>query len=405
MAAARLCAMAARRSRESVSRILSRENARRLRNRKWRAIANHALCGLRMRVRRPAVGAFERAMQAAPLTELRTETAEAPLSALQQAHEAAPREPMVIDLASIQRCERIAGALLSNLLVGALGDATLVLALPSGEPLDWLTASGLAFAVANRRGVTNIEGPLADDAQLWRMPWATSAAEYWRQAGEAPMLFAPSELSETTVRPDLLGRSYAAFVDAHLTPVQPGPAHPLTDVVWPWLDRLLPRHRDPSRRRARRGFITDVGRVVAETIANVREHGVGGAMPLHSLVQLAVTRGGRGSTDRLHLIVQDNGPGIAATARQKVHRKTATTLLDHQLIFKLFDGSLPPWGRGRGQGLPTVHETARRLGGTMQVWTGRTRASAGMGATPLVSGESVTRFDGTIIALSLPMPA
>jgi len=344
-------------------------------------------------------------MQAAPLIELRTDTAEAALSALQRAYEAAPREPLVLDLASVRRCERVAGALLSNLLVGTLGDATLVLGLPSGEPLDWLTASGLAFAVANRRGPTKVEGPLAEDAELWRLPWSTSAARYWRQRHEAPMLFGPSDLSETTVRPDLFGRNYAAFVDAHLAPVLSRPVHPIADVVWPWLDRLLPRHRDPSRRRARDGFITEVGRAVGETVGNVREHAIYGTKPLHSLVQLAVTRGGRGSNDRLHLVVQDNGPGIAATARPKIDRATAATLLDHQLLFKLFDGSLPPWGRARGQGLPIVRETSLRLGGTMHAWTKITRVSASAGTVPLTSGEGLTRFDGTILALSLPMPA
>lgn len=338
-----------------------------------------------------------------PLTELRADSAEETLFALQRAYEVAPENPLDIDLTSIRRWERLAGSLLSNMLIGTLGDAALVLSLPTGERLDWLTASGLAFAVANRHGSSVLSGPVAREADRWRLPWSTAAAGYWRKMHEMPTLFPPDAASETTVLPDLLGRNYAAFVDAHLSPIPSGPSHPLTDVVWPWLDRLLPRHRDRRRRQTRDGFIDDVGRIVAETVGNVREHAARGVRPLHSLVQLAMTRGG--GVDRLHLIVQDNGPGIAATARPKIDRARSAALADHQLLFKLCDGSLAPWGRARGEGLPVVREKCLRLGGTMQVWTKTTRVGAAVGVPPLTSGDGLTRFDGTVIGISLPMPA
>jgi hypothetical protein len=341
-----------------------------------------------------------------PLTDLRSDSAEGSLRALQQSYERAPGEQLTVDVSALAHLERPAGALLSNLLIGTLGDAAVEVVLPAGEPLDWLVASGLAFAVANRLGSTRLHGSIDLQSEEWRGAWSTGVAASWRNltGPVEPALFEPDVVGETTLKPDLFGPRYAAFVDAHLSPAESAPSHPLTELIWPWLDRLLPGRRRRPANRTRVAFIAELGRVVAETVGNVREHATGGDRPLHSLVQLAVTRGGRASHDRLHLIVQDNGPGIAATARPKVAPTLTRSLSDHQLLFKLCDGSLPPWGRARGMGLPTVLQTCRRLDGSLRIWTKNTRVQAESNDSPLTAGDGLVRVDGTVLSMTLPLP-
>jgi hypothetical protein len=338
------------------------------------------------------------------VSDLRPDSAEELFFALQRAHERAPDDVLSVDLSQLERLERPAGALLSNLLIGTLGNAPVVLALPADSRLDWLLASGLAFAVANRAGLTRIEGPLEFDAESWRQPWSTASGTAWQELTEPTLaLFEPETIGETTLRPDLYGARYAAFIDVHLAPVESAPEHPLTEVIWPWLDRLVPGRRTRRSTPGRLRFIAEIGRLVAETVGNVREHATRSDRRLHSLVQVAITRGGRGSTDRLHLVVSDDGPGIASTARPKVAPVVKASLSDHQLLFKLCDGSLPPWGRARGMGLPTVLQSCRRLNGSLRIWTKTTRVRAQADDIPLTAGDGLVRVDGTVVSMTIPL--
>lgn len=335
---------------------------------------------------------------------LRYDTIEDTLLDLQLAHERDPQARLTIDLGELEHVERPAGALLSNLLVGTLDRAPVLLKLPRGRAASWLVASGLAFAVANRVGDTVINGPLEFEVADWRRPWSSGTRNTWRHLTEpTDSLFDPDALGETTLRPDLFGPNFAAFVDAHLAPAAGHTGHPLAGVVWPWLDRLLPGRRGRLAHRARGSYISEVGRLVSEAVGNVREHARRPDARLHSLVQLAVTRGGRGSSNRLHLVVQDNGPGIASTARAKVSPVARASLSDHQLLFKLCDGSLPPWGRGRGMGLPRIVQGCQRLDGRLRIWTKTSRVSATSEAVGLSAGDGAARIDGTVLSMTLPL--
>lgn len=319
-------------------------------------------------------------------------------------------ERLTLDLRQLDTIERSAGAILSNALVGSLGHRTLEIC--AGENADELMrSSGLAFALANRVGTTVIHGrsdvsPSAGWAREWR-PGQLEPLRAMMRPGDAE-LFEPSELHETAIEPDLFGPTYAAFVNPHLT--QPSlQHHPLTTLLWPWLDRLIPRRQPrPVDTEARALWVADVGRVVDEVLSNVCEHARhSDGRRIHSLVQVSVTRGGgERSTNRLHLCIQDTGPGIPLTARPKIGPAIAAELNETQLVGRLLEGTLSPWGRGRGQGLPRVAEICRRLSGTLRLATKITRATVEGGSTneAVLLTPAPFRLDGTVVTLTLPVP-
>jgi hypothetical protein len=312
-----------------------------------------------------------------------------------------------IDLTETDVIERAAGGVLSNALLGTLGDRPLEVKIDPGSS-EWIATSGLAFALANRPGKTVIDGEARTfAASPWTREWHPAHVEPMRAMMQSHKLFAPSILGETDTTPDLFGPTFAAFVNPHLT--RPNlQHHPLTTLLWPWLDRLIPRGQDGVNSERRRGWIADVGRVIDEVVSNVCEH----AQPqageqTKSLVLVSVTRGGgERSTNRLHLGIQDTGPGIPATARPKVAASAAAALTEGQLVSRLLEGTLAPWGRGRGQGLPRVVDITREHAGTLRVATKTTRAYIDgnvLNAAVRVA-EARFRLDGTVIALTLPVP-
>jgi hypothetical protein len=316
-----------------------------------------------------------------------------------------------LDLRELETMERSAASMLGNALLGTLGSRPIELRV-SDDKADWMTASGLAFALANRTGMTQVNGRPA--AWLQDSDWARD----WLPGNEAPLealyqesapeLFDPELVGETALRPDLFGPGFAAFVNPHLT--RPSiQRHPVTTVIWPWLDRLVPQEQITLTARDRRGnWIADVGRFVDETVSNVCEHARGETRSrLFSMVQVFATRGGSRSSNRLHLSVQDTGVGIAKTARRKLAPRLAASITDDQLLGKLLEGTLAPWGRGRGQGLPRVVEICRRHNGTLRVATKTTRATLGLGQgdTAIRTGAAPFRIDGTVVTLSLPVPS
>ena len=317
-----------------------------------------------------------------------------------------------LDLRGTDVVERSAGAVLSNALLGSLGDWPLEIFLDEPAP-DWVASSGLAFALANRSGETAINGvrrAIVDPS--WTREWRPGHVAPWQAMTPTPTgeLFSPSELRETSELPDLLGPTFAAFVNPHLT--RPTlQRHPLTTLLWPWLDRLVPKASVPIATRGsdgRRLWVADVGRVIDEVLGNIWEHARSqSSAPISSLVVVSVTRGGgERSTNRLHLCIQDTGPGIPATARPKISAPIAATLTEAQLVSRLLEGTLAPWGRARGQGLPRVVEICRTLRGTLRIATKTTRASVDghdVNSAVRVAPTSF-RLDGTVVTLTLPVP-
>jgi len=345
-------------------------------------------------------------MTQAALKRLNPQNVEGILSAF-----ASHPHALQLDLRELEAMERSASALLGNALLGTFGPRPLELRVPDGDA-DWMTASALTFALANRTGMTQVNGQPANwlrDSD-WARDWRPghdepSRALYLKDAME---LFDPEVVGETALRPDLFGSKFAAFVNPHLT----YPAiqhHPVTTVLWPWLDRLVPEERVLSTTHDRRArWMADVGRFIDEMVGNVSEHARGDRPSrLFSLVQVFVTRGGSGSSNRLHLSVQDTGVGIPNTARRKLKRQLAASITDDQLVAKLLEGSLFPWGRGRGQGLPRVVDICRQHRGTLRIATKTTRATLGSqeGDTAVTTGAAPFKLDGTVVTLSLPVPS
>jgi len=322
---------------------------------------------------------------------------------------ASSRGVLRLDLTNLKTVERSTVGLLGNALLGSFGTRDLELRV-SDDSADWMAASGLAFALANRAGRTSVNGRSptwlrnSDWARDW-LPGHTEPLEALHRS-ETTELFDPSAVGETTLRPDLYGPGFAAFVNPHLT----DPAvqrHPVTTSLWPWLDRLVPHQQvTPTTRDRRKRWIADVGRFIDETVGNVWEHARSGdGSPLFSLVQVFATRGGSRSSNRLHLSVQDTGAGIPATARPKLAPGLAAAITDDQLLGKLLEGSLAPWGHGRGQGLPKIVEICRRHHGTLRLATKTTRAilDSRDGDRALRTGAAPFKLDGTVVTLSLPV--
>jgi hypothetical protein len=56
-------------------------------------------------------------------------------------------------------------------------------------------------------------------------------------------------------------------------------------------------------------------------------------------------------------------------------------------------------------GLPTIRDACRRHGGTLRIWTKTTRVSAAAAADrALTTGDGLVRIDGTVVAMTLPLP-
>jgi Histidine kinase-, DNA gyrase B-, and HSP90-like ATPase len=320
------------------------------------------------------------------------------------------QDALELDLREIGAIERGAGAILSNALVGTLGDLPLKVNVGDMRS-DWITTSGLAFALANRPGATFVRGRATPgDTPQWARPWRPGFIEPLRamMPRGAGQLFTPDQLGETSTPPDLYGPTYAAFVSPHLT--RPTlQRHPLTTLLWPWLDRLIPRQAYAGAdQQPRRDWVAGVGRIVDEIVGNICEHAFSeDAGSVHSLVQVSVTRGGgERSANRLHLCIQDSGRGIPATARPKLNPALNAELEETQLISRLLEGTLAPWGRGRGQGLPAVADVARRLKGHLRLATKTTRATIDGESRDNAARASRQRFriDGTVVTVTLPVP-
>jgi hypothetical protein len=315
---------------------------------------------------------------------------------------------LVLDLRDIDAVERAAGGVLANALAGTLGSASLHLRV-SDEQVSWLTAAGITFALANRPGPTVVDGKQADtfDWSDWLYDWRLSTAPTTDEMAVSPSseLFAPEIVGETALRPDLFGPGFAAFVNPHLSTPRSGP-HPVSTVLWPWLDRLLRQvGLDALDRPAREEIIADIGGLVDETVINISDHAAPAGPDVLSLVQLSVTRGGGSrSSNRLHLCIQDTGPGIVATARPKAMGR-AQGLDDAQLIEALLEGSLAPWGRGRGQGLPRVVDICRTRNATLRIFTKNSRAvfEGSQSESRPLSSYAPFSLDGTVVALTVPL--
>lgn len=306
-----------------------------------------------------------------------------------------------LDLSEYAAVERGAAAVLTCALAGTLGDRPLEVVAAKGAHLDWLEASGLAFALTHRSGPTRVE--TGSPGTAWERDWSPGFGSPWsdKELPGPESLFPPEAIGETSVHPDLVGPGFAAFVNPHLTRRRAG-KHPIATVLWPWLTRLTSVSRaGGANAEARDRLVADIGRLVNEIVTNVGDHATVNG-PISSLVQVSVTRGGGGrSRNRLHVAVTDTGPGIAATARLRL-AGAEQEMRDDVLLRELLNGVLGPWGRGRGQGLPRVVELCRRHAAVLRIATRDARVLLEPGED-VIAGPSDFSLHGTVVTLTIPL--
>lgn len=301
--------------------------------------------------------------------------------------------PLRVDLLPVTRMPLAQAAVVAHGLLGTLGVVPLDVQPIEDESLSNLARSGLWFALANRSGVTNLPTFLREmvDLEQWRSAWAPGSQE------AAGRLFTAAQLNESAYEAQPFGRDHAAFVNPHLA----GPAgepSSATRVVRPWLLKLL-----KSTRGAPAEFVQDVGFFVDELVDNVREHGGSRAdgTRTHSLVEVSITSGGSGR--RLHICVQDTGPGIVATARVKVAtdlRRAAAP----KLVSALLSGTAGSWGRARGLGLPRVWGIVNRNANARFWLATSTVRAAGVAGKRLTAKAATFDLQGTVVIATLPVP-
>jgi hypothetical protein len=323
------------------------------------------------------------------------------------------QEGLHLDWSEVLQFETAAATVIANALLGSFGTIPIEVTAPTKTTvLQTPATAGVLFALANREGPTRLNGVSlseADGLGRWRESFAPRAR--WIVEGmfgpevDELQLFPPTAIGESGHRPSMFGRYHAVFANPHLS----APISNRTEVtrlVRPWLDRVLPQLR-PSL--AAPASVTplrdDVGVVIDELIENVREHATrtSDGRPAQSLALVAVTRGGSAAYNRLHLSVQDTGPGIVETARWKLGLLgAAESRSDEELLLNLFDGQSLAWYRGRGLGLPAVWSRCQEHGGTLEVMTGAARVSGNNGCLKRHAGFPLA---GSVITITLPLPA
>ncbi len=311
-------------------------------------------------------------------------------------------EPLFLDWEKLRRIEAPAASILSQALIGRLGNLPLVIRIPSD--LDHLEAvfwSGVRFALANREGPTEVIPELLAEPQ-WRRSWVPGEVRAMRGLFQQH-LFDPQEFG---VKPDIFGRYHAAFINPHRLPAKAA-NQDIGSIVRPWLSDVLPNLRNSEvMAPARQHFLFEVTAVIDELLQNVREHArhTSVGSPTRSLVQISVTLGGGvESFNRIYISVQDAGPGIVTTARPKIRFSEGAEMSDADLLAHLFTGDLDPWNQGRGMGLPRVWRIvqARKNAG---LWVASNKERLASSEGSLASIGAGFDIGGSVVVAMIPEP-
>jgi len=329
---------------------------------------------------------------------LRFDSVDEHLRQLERMTRAFPDSQISLDWKHLSSVDPVAGAVIGTALLGSFADNWLVIELPSGsEQRKSLNRTGLTFALANRnRERTSLEGSRLDELDLgfWSRSWS-------RTADLIPVdgtLFGPEATGEEVVD-RLEATQFAAFVNPHLS--GSGDRTAATTLrARSWLTGLRPSWRRQLASEPVQGFLEGVNSVINELVENVREHAVlrgaeGG--PTSSLLKLALSK------DLLYVTVQDNGPGIAVTARPKVEsvRPAYSGKADGEIVADLVSGLVPGWGVARGSGLAKVGAAVKAHEGALSIFTRRVRLTSRDSYSP-----REVDFDllGTVLIVTLRLP-
>jgi hypothetical protein len=149
----------------------------------------------------------------------------------------------------------------------------------------------------------------------------------------------------------------------------------------PWLGHLIPTPKDTSVKDRRDQFVTLAERAIVEVLENGPEHAfdlkgeVGREHWLRpperdgrSFLLCSLTRGGKSSWDRLHILAMDNGYGISRTLRWQHPGldSPVSDLLVNLLKRQLHQRGIPGHN---GIGLWWLHDLACTFEGQMSIVT------------------------------------
>jgi len=310
-------------------------------------------------------------------------------------------------------------ALLVNVLLESHGDVNFRLELPEEEPaLNLALRAGLAFALANRIGKVEIEGPEGASTLLrsptWRRSWTPATRPAWVQLlGPSPEGLAPlahgngngngngNGHPEAADFNHLFGDGRAMFVNPHRSR-RSGSAESVFPLVSRWLNRTAKDLRlegEPDEKAAvwLSDLLGSVRILLDELIQNVRGHATDRRSdPVFSLVRVEIDE--EEERPAVAITVQDTGPGIVSTLKPKLRGERPDT----DLMVELFEGELPLWQSARGIGLPKVWKTCMKMEADLTVATGRLRLSGPAGSGPSCD-EGEFDSPGVVVAVRLPL--
>jgi hypothetical protein len=341
------------------------------------------------------------------------------LVALRQRCAARNGEPVDLEWEELSQLlhQSAASALLVNVLLESHGDVNFRLELPEEEPaLDLALRAGLAFALANRHGKVEIEGPEEASILLrsptWRRSWTPATRPAWVQLlGPSPDGLGPPALgngngngnghSEVPDFNHLFGDGRAMFINPHRSR-RSGSAESVFPLVSRWLNHTAKdlRHEEEPDEKAAvwlSDLLNSVRILLDELIQNVRGHATDRRSdPVFSLVKVEIDN--EEERPAVAITVQDTGPGIVSTLKPKLRGERADT----DLMVELFEGELPLWQSARGIGLPKVWKTCLKMEAELTVATGRLRLSGLAGSEPSCD-EGEFDSPGVVVAVRLPL--
>ena len=282
-------------------------------------------------------------------------------------------------------------AILSNALLGTLGDAPLEIELADVDAERGLMSVGVASALNARAGRTVFSDSARglDDERL---------AATWTPGAIADSAAMFAEAAADTETAPLFGPHHAVFFNPHLTAPDSGSGS-VTFLVRRWLTRrLLKLHGGPRLTPQRRDFVGYVGFAVDQLVGNVREHAVTAGTPAPvCLVRTTIDD----DDGRFEFSVLDTGPGMVKTLVPKLPEPLRDRP-SRELLSDLLSGGLPGWGRGRGVGLARVcSDVTQWSDGQLLIATDTLRISAGN--QPIAATEARFVMQGTVVSVALPL--
>ena len=258
----------------------------------------------------------------------------------------------------------------ANLLLGRYSTVPIRVVLPKHRSVHLqLLRHTLYFAIAQRQSKYAVSDSDAEKDQV-----LTRCSGTWSPR-RGPVLFEEAPGTRLAQRSYLYANTHARAEPGYFRRYQGSAA-------FPWLGEVVPRPTNCAGSEVRESFLTETSTSMIEVLDNVSTHafnlldnefraewlepGIG--RQARSCLMVSMTKGGRDSHDRLHVVVADNGLGIGRTMRWKHSAAVQNTddvkiiecVLRQRLTYRDIDGH-------NGVGLWCLQDLARIAGGTITV--------------------------------------